>query len=501
MRRSFRAYLALRATGVVAVAIGAVSVVTFVSMRSAVDAELDASILGVASIQAASLTDGGEMHFHEWELTPDEAASLQDLIRYAQVWRVDGTSLLRSRYMTEDLPVDLEMLAQAAGGRLLWREASWNGVPIRALYYPLDRFGDAHDQHVMEVAAPLVARNQLLARVGIFLLALTFLISLATYVGSWWVAGRAIRPVNVIIDQAESMEASSLGQRIHAYAGAREYHRLVDVLNGMLGRIEEAFRSQRRFTADASHELRSPLTAMRGELEVTLRRARGADEYKGVIESTLEEVVRLSRITEDLLLLARSDSGAITPRPTVTPIDAVVQKVVERLEGLAAEKSIRVSTKGPSGVVAQVDEGLLTQVVWNLLENGIKFTPEGGSVEVSIEESDDGVGIDVRDSGPGFLDPRQAFTRFYRDDTARTPRIPTQGTGLGLAIVQAVAEAHGGRATAANAPEGGAIVRVTLPAPANVDGSHPSAPEPERPARALDLGPDFDWRDTQAWTV
>jgi len=262
--RSFRSHLALRATVAIGGGVAAIGLVSFLALRSVLDGELNASILSVASIQAASLTDGpeGTMHFHEWELTPDEAASLRDVIRYAQVWQVDGTSLLRSQYMTRDLPLDLVHLRRASDGHLVWTETEWDGVPIRTLYYPLERFGAAHQRHVLQVAAPLVSRNRMLARVAVFLVLLSLVMAAAAYAGAWWLAGRAMRPVDEVIDQADAIRGGSLDRRIQAYAEVKEYRRLVDVLNGMLGRIQIAFDAQRRFTADASHELRSPLTAV-----------------------------------------------------------------------------------------------------------------------------------------------------------------------------------------------------------------------------------------------
>jgi two-component system OmpR family sensor kinase len=462
---SFRFQLALRATAAMALGLAAVAVVTFLAVRSILDRELDASILNVASIQAASLTDApsGAMHFHEWELTPDEATSLQELIRYAQVWQGDGVSLLRNQYMTSDLPLDREHLARAAGGTLVWTRTSWNGMPIRALYYPLDRFGMAHERHVLEVAAPLTARNEMLTRVGLFLLALTAVMSGATFVGASWLAGRAMRPVNEVIDQAEAIGAGSLDRRIHAYADVREYRRLVDVLNTMMGRIQSAFDAQRRFTADASHELRSPLTVMRGELELALRRERPPEEYRRVLESTLEEVVRLSRISEDLLVLARSDSGALRPRLEVASVSEVAAHVVDRLQGAARDKNIALRLGSEGETVAQVDPGLIGQVVWNLVDNALKYTPPGGSVDALVRRDGGLVAFRVEDSGPGFRDPDGAFRRFVREDAARTHRTTTDGTGLGLAIVQAVAEAHGGEVSAGNRSGGGAWVEVRVP--------------------------------------
>jgi two-component system OmpR family sensor kinase len=419
------------------------------------------------------------MHFHEWELTPEEATSLEDLIRYAQVWQADGVSLLRSQYMTSDLPLDREHLARAEEGNVVWTETSWNGVAIRALYYPLDRFGMAHERHVLEVAAPLVKRNEMLLRVGLFLAALTLVMAGATFWGASWLAGRAIRPVHEVIDQAEVIRAGSLDRRIHAYAEVREYRRLVDVLNGMLGRIQGAFEAQRRFTADASHELRSPLTAMRGELELAMRRERRPEEYRRVLESTLEEVVRLSRITEDLLVLARSDSGALRPRLEAVVVAEVAERVVDRLQGQAGEKGIEVTLVGTGADTAFVDRGLVGQAVWNLTDNAIKYTPAGGRVAVRVERDGGEVVIAVEDSGPGFRDPAEAFRRFFREDVARTHGTSTDGTGLGLAIVRAVAEAHGGRASAENRPGGGA--RVTVRLPTGAAEVTPAAPAGSRP--------------------
>lgn len=465
MRRSFRFHLAVRAAAVMGLGLGAVGAVTLVALRSALDREIDASMLTVASIQAASLTDeaSGEMHFHEWELTPGEAASLRDLVPYAQVWRADGVSLLRSRYMTSDLPLDRDHLARAGDGEIVWAVAEWDGVPVRTLYYPLERHGTLHQRHVLQVAALLASRNQLLERVGLFLGLMAVLLAGATFGGASWLAGRAMRPVHEVIDQAEEIGGGSLDRRIHAYADHQEYARLVEVLNTMLARIQGAFEAQRRFTADASHELRSPLTAMRGELELALRRERPSEEYRGVLASTLEEVVRLSRISEDLLVLARSDAGALEPRLESCDVAAVVARVLERLQGQAERRGVRLAGGPAEGVWGVADPGLLTQVAWNLVENAVKFTPRGGAVEVGLRAGSDGVALEVSDTGPGFRDPEQAFRRFYREDPARSHGTSTGGAGLGLAIVRAVAEAHGGSARAENRPGGGARVVVELP--------------------------------------
>lgn len=462
--KSFRAQLAVRFAGSMTLAVAALSALSVWIFRRALDEELNASLLAVASIQAASVTDspGGGMEFHEWELTPDEASSVRDLVRYAQVWSAEGRSLLRSQYMTSDLPVDPGALAEAAGGELVWGQGRYDAMPVRVLYYPLSRFGMAHEGHVLEVAAPLVARDALVRRLILSSVLVSALVALVSLLGSWWLAGRAVRPVHEVIDQAEGLGARSLDTRISAYADTVEYRRLVDVLNTMLARLQNAFEAQRRFTADASHELRSPLTVLRGELELALRRERSPEEYQEVLESGVEEVRRLSGITDNLLTLARSDAGALEPTPV--PVDAreVVGHIVERLRPVAESRGVSLRLAGET-LTVEVDRGLLGQVAWNLVENAIRFSPTGAVVDVTVEPRDDagrrGVRVTVGDRGPGpGSDPDQLFERFFREDPART----RGNAGLGLAIVRAIAEAHGGAAGARARTGGGAEVWVEL---------------------------------------
>ena len=230
---------------------------------------------------------------------------MRDLNRYAQIWSADGTSLVRGRYITEDLPLDPSALARAADDELVWTRGVFQGSPIRSLYYPLERLGELHNHHVLQVAAPLDARNRLLRRVGLLLLGILGTIAAATFGGAWWLAGRMVRPVDAIIDQAEGIAHGEPHRKIEAFADTWEYQRLVQVLNRMLTRLEAALETQKRFAADASHELRTPLTALRGQIEVALRRDRSPEEYVAVLDSALEESERLSRIAEDLLTLTR----------------------------------------------------------------------------------------------------------------------------------------------------------------------------------------------------
>lgn len=473
---SFRSRLARRATLTVTLGMSVLCLGTTVALRAVLDREVDAAISSVASIQAASLADGptGEMHFHEWDLTPEEATSVRDLVQYAQVWDERGVSLLRSRYMVADLPVDAEALARASAGELVWSREEFDGTPVRTLFYPLARLGAAHQGHVLQIAAPLEQRNATLRRATLFFCALILIMAVGTYAGSWWLAGSAVRPIHDVIDQAEEIGAGSLDRRINAHGETIEYRRLVVVLNRMLARLQSAFDSQRRFTADASHELRSPLTAMRGEIEVALRRDRSDEEYREVLHSTLEEVERLSTMTDELLTLARSDARTLKPVFEELDVTHEVARVVERLEATARQHGVSLTVKDLEPRWAGVDGEILRRVTWNLVGNAIRHA--SSCVTVAVELGPSHIVLTVVDDGPGLgdVDPEALFERFYRADPARTPAGARSGTGLGLSIVRALAEAHGGSVTAEDDATGGA--RFTLRLALGQRARHDPAP-------------------------
>jgi two-component system OmpR family sensor kinase len=320
---------------------------------------------------------------------------------------------------------------------------------------------------MLQVAAPLDTRNALLRQSALLMTLLILVTAAGTLAGSWWLAGRAIRPVHEIIDQAEGIGAQTLRRRISAHADSREYERLVQVLNTMLSRIDATFEAQRRFASDASHELRSPLTALKGELELARRRRRTPEEYERAIDSALEEVVGLTRLAEDLLTLARFDAGQLDTQGSDLDLHECASTVLERLGASAQEKNVRLTIAATGDATVTGDRDLVCRLVWNLVSNGIRHTPPGGDVNVSIVRENGSVNARVTDTGPGI--PQESlphiFERFYRADDARTPTPDRQHTGLGLAIVRAIAELHGARLTVTNGPEGGAEFDVRFPVP------------------------------------
>jgi heavy metal sensor kinase len=291
--------------------------------------------------------------------------------------------------------------------------------------------------------------------------------------GGYWLAGRALAPVDRVTRLAREIGAGSLSRRLPVPRASDEIGRLVETLNDMIARLEASFEGMARFTADASHELRGPLATMRGAIDVALSRSRQPAEYRLALESVGEDVDRLRSITEDLLVLARADAGRLLLERSPVRLDVVAAEVVEGLAASAAARGVALSVRRPSPVLVEGDERWLRRLAFNLVDNAIKFSDASGharpmSVAVEVELADATARLSVSDSGCGIPEDAldRIFERFYRADDSRPRSIPTEGSGLGLPIAAWIAEAHGGALTARNRPEGGSLFLATLPATA-----------------------------------
>ena len=323
---------------------------------------------------------------------------------------------------------------------------------------------------LIHVAAGLGDVPGPLASLRLALLLMAPLAVLFSSVGGYWLAGRALAPVDEVTRLAQEIGASSLSRRLPVGKAQDEVARLVDTFNQMIARLEGSFESMKRFTADASHELRGPLTTMRGAIDVALSKPREASDYRQALTSVGEDVNRLRSIAEDLLVLARADAGHVRIERLPVRLDVVAAEVAESLGPLAVERALSLATRCETPVSVHGDERWLRQLVFNLLDNAIKFSsstrPAEGAAVVTIEVSERaGIAVlSVSDTGPGI--PEEAlphiFERFYRADGARSYR-GREGFGLGLSIAEWVAHAHQGTIAAANAPGGGSAFTVSLP--------------------------------------
>jgi two-component system OmpR family sensor kinase len=458
--RSFRAALALRVGAGALFLFLTLGFATVLTLRSLLWRQLDATLLRIAETeaQAGAAATSSDFVFHEGVLLAADDP-VPELTRYAQLLSSDGESIQRSRNLSAPLALPSTALTEAVQGRLGWvTHRAADGVRLRSLAYPLRLVGEAHGHHVLQVAAPTAPVDATVLRFGALVAALALVLTVTAYWMGWRIAGTALRPTGEITAQAEALGAGSLSSRITAHADVAEFGRLVDVLNAMLDRLDAAFRSQRRFTADASHELRAPLNVLRGEIEVALKRPRTSEEYQAVLNRCRDEVLRLTHLASDLLLLARAEAGPSADQPEELDLHELAAATVERYRATAAERGIRVILEGSSARVLG-HEDLLERAISNLVDNAVKYLGGPGEVRVRVTSGPPAT-LEIRDTGPGISTEHveHLFERFYRGDPAR-PR--AEGTGLGLAIARAAVETQGGTLTfEANDP--GAVFVISL---------------------------------------
>ncbi len=482
--RSFRLALAIRTgTGVLALFV-LVALASVVALRSILFRQLDNTLLHLAEVeaQAGAARSGPEFEFHEGVLLSSQDGAGAELTRYAQLWSSDGAPLVRSRNLDRDLLLPPGALRAAQAGQVQWNTHVWEGRRLRCVIYPLRLVGAAHGVHVLQVAAPLEPLDRTITEFALLAGLTTVLAGAGAFFIGWRIAGLALRPTTEIAAQAEAITEGTLSAQITAHADVEEFTRLVRVLNEMLGRLERAFTVQRQFTADASHELRGPLTALRGDIDLALKRERSVEEYRATLERCREEVARLTRLTTDLLTLARSETGVPAGERVDIDLRELSERVAARYRPIAAERGVEVVVTGDAPVV-RGDPGLLERVVGNLVDNAVKHSPRAGQVQIELSGGDL-ASLTVRDAGPGIPaeDVPYLFRRFFRRSGTREGR---EGSGLGLAIARAAAEAHGGRLEfAGNQP--GAVFRLTLPrtAPRSAGTGRPELQESTPPTAA-----------------
>jgi heavy metal sensor kinase len=292
--------------------------------------------------------------------------------------------------------------------------------------------------------------------------------------GGYWIMRRALKPLDEITSGAERITSSNLGERLPAVHSGDEIERLSQALNQMIARLDESFQYISRFTADASHELRTPLTVLRGELEVMAAGERLDEVSRDTIGSALEETERLSRIVESLLAISKLDAGEAQMDRASFDLAELTTTTVEQMRLLAEDRDISLGCKTNGAVTIEGDRARIKQVIVNLVDNAIKYTPEGGEVRVLVGAEIDLAVVQVEDDGAGI--PEEAlphlFERFYRVDKARSRQMG--GVGLGLAIVKSIVTAHGGKVTVESAEGRGSRFCIQLP----LGGHNNNSPQP-----------------------
>jgi heavy metal sensor kinase len=410
---------------------------------------------------AAATVDYTALGGFEW-IDPEIAVGVE--APWVQVWSQDGAQLLVSSADARRRPIPAsQRLAMRVDDRIV------SAPTEEATFRILTRRGALVRAKGAVVDIPVViqvarAESGVLERFRELsaLLALGLPIGVAVAgLGGYAVARRALAPVERMTDRARSITAERLSDRLPVHNPDDEMGRLATVFNETLARLEASFDQMRRFTSDVSHQLRTPLTAIRSVGEVGLRGPRDEAAYRSIIGSMLEEVDRLAGLVDRLLTLSRAESGQATMSRETIDLAALAEDVVAHLGVLAEEKRQSLTIeRSADPAVAVGDRLVLRQALINLVDNAIKFSPVAGTVRILVATTPGGAIFEVADSGPGIAGDVRAriFDRFYRGEGAET-----DGTGLGLSIARGAVEANGGKLTLERTGPAGSTFRISMP--------------------------------------
>ncbi len=408
----------------------------------------------VAAILAAHVEREGEAYTIDLIKT---SYAPENNDRFIRIWRPDGSLLYVSGQPTDKAfdPAAIPLLPAGADGRR--PIALGNLLLVQSSAMVNGR------RYLLDCGGSKLPQEQVLREFMVMLAFGVPVILLMAAAGGAVLVRKALHPVRRIIDAAKAITSSNLGQRLPVARTSDEIENLSVVLNQMIARLEEAFRHSQRFSADASHELRTPLTIMRVELE-SVSQEPGLDATtREKIASILEETDRMGKMVEGLLAISRLDTGEAIINVSRFDLSALVAATAEQIALLAEEKGVTVKFQAFKPVEVSGDRFRIQQVIVNLLDNAIKYSPAGGLIVLHTGAAGDEAVFEVFDEGPGI--PVEAlphiFERFFRADTVRTHSV--NGMGLGLSIVRSICLAHGGTVEAANRPEGGCCITVRLP--------------------------------------
>lgn len=464
--RSIRFRLTVWYAGLLAMLILLLGTSTYFGLRHYLNQTLNESLGRQArQIGESFLIDvatGGEGYVVS-EINEHYAPELNN--RFVRVTRADGSVLYVSGKPKESHfdPLTVPVL-RAPVNQDFEREEHLPGGELLIYSRP---FTERTGQHfLIEVGAPYEQVEVVLYGLLLALALGLPLTVIAAVGGGYMLMKKALNPIDSITHAAEQITSRNLSQRLPVARTGDELERLSAALNRMIARLEESFQYIRRFTADASHELRTPLTVLRGELEAATQKpqiTQSWPELGETIGSALEETERLSRIVDSLLAISRLDAGEAQMEWATLDLAELTISTTEQMRLLAEDRNITLNCDAVRKVEIEGDRTRLKQVVVNLVDNAIKYTPDGGNVLVKVGVTDGRAVLEVADDGSGI--PAEAlphlFERFYRVDKARSRQMG--GTGLGLAIIRSIVTAHGGQVTVESTEGKGSRFRVELP--------------------------------------
>lgn len=462
MPATFRGRLTLTMSALSLAVLAFVSVLIYVGIRWALVRNLDEALLALARTEIASAFDepGGLVHVHDQIPAQIDLGGLLDYEKVSAILDARGEIVARTGNLVSGPALELrpDLVARSLAGEVVLADTPRGDERYRAVHHPLqDAEGTRYAIVVALSRQPLEVTLDAVA--GVLLVALAVAGGLAAIAASG-VSRRLTRPLERIATAARDVGEANLGVRIPEVSRDRELRALVGLLNDMLARIEAAFDTQRRFVADASHELRSPLSNLRGTIEVALRHPRSLVEYEETLRVALGEIERLGRLVQGLLTLSRAEAGRLVLQRRSVDLAEVATGAIAAHSARAAGHQVGLRLDASAPVCVAGDADRLREIVDNLLDNALRVAPAGSAVRVGVKQEDGRSVLEVEDAGPGLSEAEQALVF---EPFARGAAAGGDGAGLGLAISRRFAEAHGGRLRVRSAPGSGATFRLELP--------------------------------------
>ena len=438
--KSLRVNLILWFTCVFGLVIFISDYVTYKALRGIMLADLDSSLVSTATLEGAEFKEGSGFDLKARSLQADQFPRF--IRQFAQALGPDGQVLDQSGLPSGSAPViNQAELSAALNGQVVTADLIVDGKPVRVAAVGGDREGEPF---AIVIGTATDSMRRTMERVAAILLIVDMLAIGASLAGGYLIIGKALKPVDHITERAHQIGEGNLRQRLEYIDSSSEMVRLTTVLNEMLDKLQRLFDSQKQFIQDASHEMRSPLAALRCRLEVALRQYRSAEAYRQVIEGSLQDTTRLTTLADDLFLLARADSNNLSMELREVSLSEMAAGIHEQFTPLAEARGVEFFFDAQSDCLVYADRARIHQAFRNLAENALKYTPKGGRVSLSVKHEGEFVRFDIVDTGIGIPVEEQAniFRRFYRVDQARSRS--DGGTGLGLAICDQIIRAHQG---------------------------------------------------------
>ena len=422
------------------------SVLLYVFLSKRLHESIDNSLkISASVVKKAALLDYSRNPLPGLDLFFDQFLGYSNINKFYRIY--DGSGQVDSRSEGIDaskFPLSTEAYSRATKGQISYETFKLApGHSVRVITMPVIRKDNL--VNLIQVGTSLKGVQDTLKNLRLFLFGAIPGVLILSTLGGRFMATRALKPVKEITQTAQDIaHGVDLSRRIPMPEVQDEIGNLANTFNEMMGRLEKSFAQVRQFSSDASHELRTPLTVLKGQSELVLSKPRSKADYQEVLSSNLEEINYMSRILEDLLTLSKGDEGEISLEKEPVDFGNIIEEVSRQAEILASEKNIQIIPAYLEPVAILGDAHRLKQMVWILLHNAVKFTPQGGEIKITLQDMDETVYFTIKDNGIGIPEPDlpRIFDRFYRVDKARSRK--EGGSGLGLAICKYIVDRHHG---------------------------------------------------------